>query len=140
MANVTVDAKNVRPLPGCTFRHFDMGEAGALGKACQVAADGDLELANATTTGGIAGVLVLPVVGAFHDKDGDLVNGERVSCVLTGPVYLGENANLDETKTYYVAATDGILTDVAPANYRAVGQPVSSTVLFWNPVTTVPNS
>lgn len=140
MANVTVDATNVRPLAGCVTREFDMGEAGALGKACQVAGDGALDMANATSAAGVAGLLVLPVAGERHEADGDLASGERVTVVVTGPVYLGEDAALDETKVYYVAETDGILTDIPPTEYRAVGTPVSTTVLFWNPVSTVPAS
>jgi hypothetical protein len=140
MATVTVDAKNVRPLPGYVGVELDAGEAMAVGKVVQIAGDGDAEMANATTASGVAGTLGIVTAGGLHDPDGDIASGERIFVVTRGRVYLGESANLDETKVYYVDTTDGVLTDVAPQYYRAVGTPISATVLDVNPVTTVPAS
>lgn len=140
MANITVDAKNVRQLPGCITRLVNAGEAMAVGKVIQIVADSDAEMANAGSAAGVAGLLGIVVAGNRYDAEGDIANGERITIVIYGPVFLGENASLDETKTYYVSATDGVITDVAPAQYRAVGFAQNATTLIFAPVTTVPAS
>lgn len=135
MGNVTISATEIRPLDGALTRVLKAGEAMTLGKCVQVAGDGDVEMANATTVAGADGVLGLVVAGADHDATGDVVANETVTIVVHGPVYLGPSAALDETKLYFVAETDGVITDEAPTNFRAVGYPLSATVIFWNPAT-----
>lgn len=138
MANVTVTATQVRALPQALTRMINAGEAmtTGVGKVVQVEGDGDVAMANATAAAGANGVLGIIVAGERHDKDGDIASGERVTMVVWGPVYLGESAALDETKVYFVGETDGLITDTAPAHFRAIGYPISSTVLFFAPVTT----
>lgn len=136
MANVTVTATQVRPLKGALTRTLTAGEAMALGKGIQVAADGDAELWNATSAAGVQGVIGIVVAGNQAAADGDVAAGEAITVVISGPVYLGPDAALDETKLYFAAATDGVITDVAPANFRAVGYPINTTTLFFAPVST----
>lgn len=140
MATITVDPKQVRQLPGCITVMGNAGEAMAVGKVCQIVADSDWEMANAGSAAGVTGQLGIVVAGNLYDPDGDIANNERITLVIWGPVFLGENAALDETKTYYVSATDGVIQDVAPAQYRAVGFAKNATTLIFAPVTTVPAS
>lgn len=140
MANITVDAKNVRQLPGCLTVLGNAGEAMEVGKVVQIVADSDWEMANAGSAAGVAGQLGMVVAGALAHALGTIANNERITVVLLGRIFLGENAALDETKTYYVSATDGVITDVAPAQYRAVGHAINATTLMFAPVTTVPAS
>lgn len=140
MTVATVTATKVRPLDGCRTRAFDAGEAMYVGYLAQVDGSGNAIAANATTKAGATGTLGIIVAGSRKQRDGSIASGERVTCVMFGPV--AGFTDLDETKTYYVAKTDGKLDDTAPTSgyQRAVGSPESSTVFFFNPGPDVPVS
>lgn len=140
MANVTVDATNVRPLPGYVGFELDATEAMSVGMVIQVNGSSEAEMANCTTAAGVKGVLGLVVAGGRHAANGAIVAGERVTVVTYGRVYLGEAAALDETRGYYTAATDGLIADTAAANARPIGLATSATVLLFNPTSTEPGS
>lgn len=140
MAAVTITATHVRPLDGCQTRRFVSNEAMNIGDVVQVASDGEIEMANATTAAGANGLLGIVVAGANANKTGAIAAGEVATVAYWGMVYLGENAALDETKFYFVGTTDGDLDDVAPANERIVGVPASTTVFFVGQSTVPANS
>lgn len=136
MANVTVTATQVRALPGAITAMYDAGEAMTVGNVVQMAGDAALDMANASSAATANGTLGIVVAAEGHSPTGAVAAGERVTIVLWGRVYLGESASLDETKVYFVGTTDGVITDVAPAAFRAIGYPLSPTILFFAPVTT----
>lgn len=135
MATVAPVPTEVRPLDGCLTRTGTAGEAMTVGSVVQIVGDGEWEMANATTADGVAGVLGIVVSGSLNDKDGDIASGETISVVIHGGVYLGSTVTLDETKMYFPWTTDGILSDVAPANFRSFGYPLNATCIFVNPIT-----
>jgi hypothetical protein len=140
MTVATVTATKVRPLDGCRTRAFDAGEALDVGDVIQVDGSGDAVAANATTKAGATGTLGIVVAGSRKQRDGSIASGERVTCVMFGPVT--GFTDLDETKTYWVAKTDGKMDDTAPTSgyQRPIGSPESSTVFFFNPSGDDPDS
>jgi hypothetical protein len=136
MANVTVDATNVRPLPGYIGFELDAAEAMSVGMIIQVDADSEALMANATAAATNKGTLGLVVAGGRHAASGAIVAGERITVVTYGRVYLGEAAALDESKTYYTSTTDGLISDTPTANARPIGTPVSATVLNFSVTST----
>lgn len=129
MANVTVTAAKVRPLPGYIAHEATAGEAMTVGMVAQIVGDEEAEMANATTAAGVKGTLGIVAYGSRHAANGAIAAGERVTLVTLGRVYLGEDAALDETKTYYVGTTDGLISDTPTANSRPIGTPTGATVL-----------
>lgn len=144
MANVTVDYENIRIdlVPGAadTRRAMTMGEAAVIGRAVRIAADGALEQTNATTVPGVSGQIGLIVASARSAYDGVVNEGETVTALLSGPVYLGEDANLDPTKLYYLSGDAGRITDVKPANARPAGYPLTPTIFNFQPAAELPDS
>ena len=136
MADVTINATEVRPLVGSVVQRLSAGDRMRLGDEVYVAADGDVEKADASAAGTVAGIIGIVVSGAAADTDGDVANGETVGVLIHGPVYLGTDASLDETKVYYVSDNAGKLADAAGTNSRVVGNPITTTNFFWHPTAT----
>lgn len=96
--------------------------------------------ANAGSAAGVKGVIGIVISGAqgTHHIDGTLAVGEQISVLTMGYVELATTLTIG--KQLYASATAGLMTDVAPAQFRALGAPITSTVLFFNPVSTEPAS
>jgi hypothetical protein len=139
MALITIsNPALVRPLDGCRVERYIAGAAmtAAYGKIGRVDSNGEVVLADATTAAGADGIVGIIVVGDAYDKDGDIADGETLSLVVFGRVYLGGGTTLDETAYHFIGTTAGRIADVAPQYFRVIGIPDSQTVLFVQPVAT----
>jgi hypothetical protein len=83
MADVTVTAADVRPLPGAVVMRFNAGGTLTPGQAVYVASDGDVEAADADAA---ASAIVLGIVVAGPNGKVSFSAGERVDVVVLGPV------------------------------------------------------
>lgn len=135
MADYTVTAADVRPLPGAEIQRFDAGEALAVGDAVFVAADGDVEKADASITGEqfAVGIVVSAPNGALSASAGDAVD------VCVGGRVTGFSG-MTEGLAYVSDAAAGAVADSAPAgasgNFKwIIGIAISQTDLLVNPFT-----
>lgn len=133
MADVTVTPADVRPLPGSVVRRFDAGGAIALGDAVYVAADGDVEKADA---GAILTAAVIGIcVGTEHSPTAAAA-GEAVDIQLSGP--LAGFSSLTPGERLFASAVAGKIADAAPAATNfifVVGTVISAAVIHIRPYT-----
>jgi len=134
MADITVTATEVHPLDGLLVRPFDAGEASVVGRVVRVAADGDVNQADASASGGVAGPIGIIVSGSKVHAAGTIASAERVGVALWGAIYLGDSASLTPGNTYYVSDTTGRLADAAGTVKRIVGIALSANILLLSPV------
>ena len=132
MADITNAASTARPLPVYISRRFDAGGSIYAGQPVYIAADGDVEMANAggTLTGQAIGMMVADNAGGTLATSGD-----RVDVVLFGPVT--GFTSLTPGLTLFVSATAGGLTQDAPVNGSLVcdfGIALDATTILVNPV------
>lgn len=135
MADVTVTAADVRPLPGAVVRRFGAGGALNAGDAVYVAADGDVEAADADAA---ASARIIGLVVAGPDGKTAYVAGDRVDVVVFGPV--AGFSSLAEENLLFASINAGALADTAPAGASGdyvwvAGWPVSPVIAFINPFT-----
>ncbi len=142
MAEVTIDALNVRALDDAICGKAEAGEAMNLGDWIRIGSDEKAYQTDASTGAGVSGKIGLVVAASDHyyNSDGSIAAGETITYVGLGDVYLGEDAALDETKAYYLSEEQGQITDVEPSISRLVGYPTSSKVFFVNPNAAEPTS
>jgi len=140
MADITVTATEIRPLEGSLVRPFDAGEASVVGAVVRVAADGDVEQADASAQGGVEGPIGIIISGAKVHAAGTIANNERVGVALWGPVYMGDSASLTPGATYYVSDTVKRVADAAGTVKRILGLALSANILFLSPVDSDPSS
>lgn len=142
MADVTVTATQVRGLPGCLRRQFKAGAAitAGVGKVVYVAADGDVEVADASSAGSTNAQLGVIESGAKNHASGNIADQETVSVILKGLIFLGDSAALDETKPHYLSDTAGAIGDAAGTVTRFLGYPNSQTVFNFEPMGSAPTS
>lgn len=143
MANLTINPVKVRPLDGCKTRTYVTDEATQRGRVVQPVSVGTTtvygddvpiaEQANATQASGEKGQLGLVVDGAYHNIAGTVQADEPMTVVLNGPVYLGEDVAMVINTLYFVATTDGLITDTKPTHGRAIGYAITDTILFFDP-------
>lgn len=134
MADITNAASGVRPLPNYISRRFDAGGSIYVGQPVYVAADGDVEMADAggTLTGQAIGM-------AIADNDGGTlaVAGDRVDVLLFGAVT--GFSSLTPGLKMFVSATAGGLTQDVPAVGSLVcdfGIALDASTILVNPVRT----
>jgi len=134
MADITNAASSVRPLPGYFARRLDAGGSIYAGQPVYIAADGDIEAADAggTLTGQAIGM-------AVADNDGGtlFVAGDRVDVVMFGAVT--GFASLTPGLKLFVSATAGGLTQDVPAVGSLVcdfGIALDASTIMVNPVRT----
>jgi hypothetical protein len=132
MADVSFTATDVRPLPQYVSRRFDAGGSIYAGQAVYIAADGDVERADAD------GSLTAQAIGIMvADNDGGTlaVSGDRVDVVVFGPVT--GYSSLTPGLIVFASATAGGMTQDAPDNGTfvvPVGLAYDASTIMVNPV------
>ena len=129
MADITVTAKDVIPLPGAFVEPYDAGGALTVGDTVYMASDGDVEEANASVAGtayAIGVVVSVPGVGATT-----AVAGDKVAVVTLGPVT--GFSGMTPGDMLYQSDTAGALADAAGTVSHKVGRARSATTVFVNP-------
>ena len=140
MADITVAATDVRPpnLIQTLTRRFALGGAANIGNIVYVAADGDVEQADASAVGSAQGIGVIVAINGTQQTSG--VAGDTVDVALFGPVVWG--SGMTPGAVVYVSETAGAGDQTAPsggANYPyVIGRALTATMLFVDPQNTVP--
>lgn len=131
MANITVTAKNVRPLPGAVSRRFTAGGSIDVGDSVFVASDGDVEQAQAGTASGSVATFSVGVAVSAPMGGTVAASGDPVDVVLYGPVE--GFSGMTPGDVLYQSSTLGKVADAAGSVSHKVGKAISATVLFVNP-------
>jgi len=108
MADVTVTAADVRPLPGAVVRRYDAGGTVTAGMAVYLASDGDVEAADAD---GEASVRAIGIAVAGPDGKTSFASADRLDVVTLGPVT--GFSSLTPGGLMYSSVTAGKLADAA---------------------------
>lgn len=133
MANVTITPNQIKPLVGSTVEPRTAAVAMTVGDLVYPSGDDNVNLTDADTAATVSGLVGIIVAGGRHEPSGAIIAGERVTVLWFGRVYLGDSANLDRTKAYFVSNTAAKLSDTPGTNPRRVGAPETSRIFFWNP-------
>lgn len=134
MSDYSLSSRNdVKPLPGALCRRFDCGGTVLAGQSVYVAADGDVEAADAVT---FAHTNAIGIAVSGNDGGTSFASGDRVDVCMLGP--LAGFSSMKEGTFAYQSATVGAVADGSPGsgNYVwVIGVPISETILFINPWT-----
>lgn len=130
MANISLTKANIRALTenGALIRPYTAGGAINIGDAVYIAADGDVEQADASAaaTAGAHGVAV-----ESYDGEESVAAGDPVSVCVFGPVS-GYSGATPGTKAW-VSNDAGRIADAAGDNAHELGYFERAGVLFVNP-------
>lgn len=129
MGDLTVVARNVRPLDGAVTRGYNLGGAAAPGSAMYVASDGDIEKADANGAAALRKVRGLVV--AIEGGKSAGVAGDRATLCVYGPV--AGFTGLTPGAIVYLSDTLGLLSDTPGTNVAVAGYVESATVVFLQP-------
>ena len=135
MADITVTAADVRPLPGAIIQRFTAGAALSVGDAVYIASDGDVEKADADVA---ASAQAIGIVVSAPDGATSASAGDAVDVVVYGPVT--GFSGMTPGNLVYASVTAGKVADAAPAatsgDYKwIIGRAVSAVTIFVAPFT-----
>lgn len=129
MADLTVTAKSVRPLPSSIVREFTAGGSGNVGDIVYVDANGKVQQTDADAAGTLVAIGVVVAVGSYGATA--FVSGDPVSVVIFGAVC--GFSGLTPGSKVYVSNTAGKLADAAGTNTRVMGLAIGAdTILVMN--------
>ena len=133
MADVTIVAADVRPLPGCVIRRFTAGGTIPVGAPVYLSANDTVSAADgsAVATAACIGVLVA-VGGASPASRVAAAAGDPVDVVLFGPV-AGYSTNMAVGAYFYVDDDAGIIATTAGTKSTIIGIGLSGSVLLVRP-------
>lgn len=131
MADVTITAADVRPLPGCIIRRFVAGGTIPVGAPVYLSAADTVSAADgsAVATAAAIGVLVAVMDPATA---GQAASGEYCDVVLFGPV-AGYSTNMAAGTYFYVDDDAGVIADADGTKGTIIGIGLSSSVLLVRP-------
>ena len=130
MADVTIVAADVRPLPGCVIRRFTAGGTIPVGAPVYVSTNDTVvaTAGGAVATAACIGVLVA-VGGASPASRVAAAAGDPVDVALFGPV-AGYSTNMAAGTYFYVDNDAGVIADAAGTKSTIIGVGLSGSVLF----------
>ena len=133
MADVTIVAADVRPLPGCVIRRFTAGGTIPVGAPVYLSANDTVSAADgsAVATAACIGVVVA-VGGASPASRVSAASGDPVDVVLYGPV-AGYSTNMVMGTYFYVDDDAGVIADAAGTKSTIIGIGLSASVLLVRP-------
>jgi hypothetical protein len=141
MADMSVVAKEVRPLNGAIVRRFTAGGTVAAGQAVYIAADGDVELADADDQTQVQARGI--VVGVGVEGQTSAGAGQVVDVVTHGPIALGATG-LTDGGAVYISTNAGGLDQTGPSaqgKFRfVIGWAESDSTIYVNPQVLVPSA
>lgn len=129
MADLTVTAKSVRPLPGAVIRNFTAGAALNVGDLVYVDSNGKVQPTDADATGTLLAIGVVVSAGSIGATSA--ASGDAVSVAVFGPVN-GFGGATPGGKLY-VSNTAGKIADAAGTNTRVVGIALAADTLMLIP-------
>ncbi len=131
MADISLTAVQIRALTenGARIRNFTAGAAITIGQAVYIAADGDVEPADANA--GTPAEQAIGIAVESYDGETSIAAGGPVSVCVLGPV--SGFSGMTPGDVLYVSETVGAIADAAGAFSRIIGHAESATVLWVNP-------
>ncbi|MCP5016863.1 MAG: hypothetical protein GY938_16585 [Ketobacter sp.] len=133
MADITVTSNDVRPLANAVLRRFVAGGSGSVGDLVYIAADGDVEQADASAAGTTysSGVVVKNLSNA---DSATFVATDILEVAVFGSV--AGFSGMTPNDVLYQSDTAGQLADAAGTTSHKFARAHSATVLFVNPAIT----
>jgi len=132
MADITVTATDVRPLPGATIERFIAGGAITVGDTGYMASDGDIEEAAASAVGTTYAIgVVVSVVNGATDGATVAAAGDTVELVTWGKVT--GFSGMTPHDVLYQSNTAGTLADAAGTTSHKFARARSATTIFVQP-------
>jgi len=130
MADLTITAADVRPLPGCIIRRFVAGGAITVGSPVYLSAAGAIAAADgsAVNTAAAIGVLVSSVSG--NASATALASGEYGDVVLFGPV---AGYTCTYGTYYYIDDDAGVIADAAGTKSTIIGIGLDASTILVRP-------
>jgi len=128
MADISLTAADVRPLPGATIERYDAGGSLTAGDAVYMASDGDVEESDANAAGT---TYTIGIVVSGPEGKTSFVAGDRVDVVTWGRVTGFSGATPGDV--LYQSDTAGALGDAAGTTEHKVARVRSATVVFVCP-------
>ncbi len=128
MADITVTATQVSPLPGAEIEEYNAGGSGDLGDSVYMASDNDVEVADASAAG--TAYAIGFVVGISGGKS-SFVAGDRLSVLTRGR--MKGFSGMTPGDVLYQSDTAGAAADAAGTTSHKLGRARSATVLYVNP-------
>lgn len=122
MADITVTAASVRPMPGTVRRDFVAGGSGSVGDLVYVKSDGTAAQASAAAAGTAVAVGVVVSAGSMGSTT--FAAGDALSVVLVGAV--GGFSSMTPGTVLYLSNTAGKFADVAGTVSKKVGVAISA--------------
>lgn len=142
MAAITVTAADVRPpnLVQTIIRRFTAGGTVNVGDIVYVAADGDVEQADADAVGSAQAIGIIVAIGGTSQTAG--VAGDEVDVCVFGPLNWG--SGMTPGGVVYASPTAGAGDQTASATAGdfnvIVGRALTATMIFINPQLIVPTA
>lgn len=132
MADITITAADVRPLPGCIIRRFVAGGTISVGQPVYLSAADTISRADATdvTASFAIGVLVAVMDPATA---GQAASGEYCDVVLAGPV-AGYSTNMAHNILLYVDDDAGVISTATGTATTIIGIGLSASVMHVHPI------
>ncbi len=131
MADISLVAADIRPLPGAVIESYDAGGALGIGDLCYMASDGDVEEADASAAGTAYAIGI--VVSISNAATGALTAaaGDRVDVCTYGRVT--GFSGMTPGDVLYVSDTAGVMADAAGTTSHKFARARSAVTVFVNP-------
>jgi len=139
MADITVTAGDVRPLPGFFSRRFDAGGTIYVGQSVYIAADGDVEQSD-SDAGSLQAQSIGIMVANVDNYGGTVaVPGDHVDVVMFGPV-VGYSSMTPGALVFASTSAGGLVqgTPDSGSHVVPVGIAIDASTLFVNPMRPTP--
>lgn len=141
MADISVTAKTVRPLPGALIETFTAGGAGSVGDAVYEDSNGKVQKAQANTVATAKAIGIVVSAGALGATS--FAPGDAVSVARKGRV-IGFIGMTPGAKVYVSAATAGKLADAVPtavdSQVWVVGEALNASTVEVDPLNVNPQA
>jgi predicted RecA/RadA family phage recombinase len=131
MADLTVTAADVRPLPGCKIRRFTAGAAIDVGNPVYLSAADTVQETDGSAAATAACIGVVVATAPTAASTTAAAEGEQVDVCLLGPV---AGYTCTYGKYYYVDDDAGVMADAAGSASVVVGLGLSASVLLVRPM------
>lgn len=128
MADITVTAADVRPLPGAMVERYDAGGTLAAGDSVYMASDGAVEEADGSAS---PSAYAIGIIVSGPEGKVSFVAGDALDVVVWGRVT--GFSGMTPGDTLYQSDTAGALADAAGTVSHQVGKARSATVAFIQP-------
>lgn len=130
MADLTVTAADVRPLPGCIIRRFTAGAAIDVGAPVYLSAAKTVSEADASTLAGAQAIGLMVATSPNAASTTAAASGEECDVVLFGPV---AGCTCTYNTIYYIDDDAGVIADTAGTKSFIIGIGLDTETLLVRP-------